>query len=101
MNRLQLLFFVFLLFLSNCSGTTPEYREYIALDGVWQFAIDPAEQGETEQWYLNDLNDTISLPGTMDENKKGYQNTDTTTLHLNRLYKYEGPAWYRKKVVIP
>ena len=22
-------------------------------------------------------------------------------MHLNRLYKYEGPAWYRKHVIIP
>ena len=37
----------------------------------------------------------------MDLNKKGFLNHDTTTLHLKRLYRYEGPAWYRKKIVIP
>lgn len=47
------------------------------------------------------LNDVIDLPGTTDLGRKGFANHDTTTLHLNRLYRYEGPAWYRKTVDIP
>tara|TARA_Y100001935_G_scaffold238369_1_gene224688 strand:+ start:14187 stop:16898 length:2712 start_codon:yes stop_codon:yes gene_type:complete len=67
----------------------------LSLSGQWKFSFgrdtDPA----------TDLNDTISLPGTMDLNHKGNLNSDTTTLHLNRIYKYTGPAWYQKTVTIP
>jgi len=76
-------------------------RAFIDLAGAWQFAIDTAGTGIAQRWYLSDLNDSIHLPGTTDLNHKGFRNSDTTTMHLNRLYKYEGPAWYRKVLVIP
>lgn len=101
MYRFQPILFVLLFLSISCSTRTSEYREYIALDGEWQFAMDPENVGESGQWFLHELGDTIELPGTMDENFKGYKNQDTTTLHLNRLYKYEGAAWYRKEIVIP
>ena len=85
----------------SCTTKNIEHRKYIDLQGQWQFALDTADAGIKEQWYLSDLNDTILLPGTTDLNKKGFLNTDTSTMHLNRIYTYEGPAWYRKKVFIP
>jgi len=77
------------------------FRKAIDLSGVWEFALDAQNEGITQKWFLNDLNETIQLPGTTDLNKKGYLNKDTTTMHLNRVYKYDGPAWYRKHIVIP
>lgn len=77
------------------------YRKAIDLSGVWEFALDAKNEGITQKWFLNDLNETIQLPGTTDLNKKGYLNKDTTTMHLNRVYKYDGPAWYRKHIVVP
>jgi len=71
------------------------------LSGEWQFALDTSNVGITEKWYTKDLQDVINLPGTTDINKKGLLNTDTTTMHLNRVYKYEGAAWYRKKFNVP
>ncbi|HPG39665.1 MAG TPA: glycoside hydrolase family 2 TIM barrel-domain containing protein [bacterium] len=94
------LFIVFAAFLS-CTTQVEKSREIIDLQGQWQFAIDTDKAGNAQNWFLKDLQDTIILPGTMDENAKGFLNKDTTTMHLNRVYKYEGPAWYRKKVVIP
>ena len=84
-----------------CTSSTPNFRTTIDLSGDWQFALDPQEIGVSEQWFSNDLDDSITLPGTMDLNQKGTVNSDTTTLHLNRLYTYEGSAWYRKTVEIP
>lgn len=78
-----------------------QYRSRLDLKGVWEFAIDTANTGERDQWYLRTLDDNISLPGTMDLNQKGKINRDTTTMHLNRMYVYEGAAWYRRKVSIP
>jgi len=98
--KITYLFLVVLIFFS-CNVKNENHREYINLDGKWQFALDTANIGMEQKWYLTDLNDSVFLPGTTDSNKKGFLNTDTTTLHLHRVYKYEGVAWYRKQVVIP
>lgn len=84
-----------------CTEPLPETRSKIDLSGNWQFSLDTDHVGDSERWFTKDLDDTITLPGTMDLNKKGFKNTDTTTAHLNRLYTYTGPAWYQKKVTIP
>ncbi len=76
-------------------------RNRIDLNGTWEFSLDKDNKGIYQQWYLAALGDTIRLPGTTDSNQKGVLNTDTTTLHLNRVYRYEGAAWYRKTVIIP
>lgn len=87
--------------LLSCNHQPVNQRQYINLAGQWQFSMDTAKTGINQQWYLTDLPDSITLPGTMDENRKGFLNKDTTTMHLNRVYTYAGPAWYRKKVTIP
>nr|HPR33028.1 glycoside hydrolase family 2 TIM barrel-domain containing protein [Prolixibacteraceae bacterium] len=99
MKNLYLLFMGLALF--SCRMDSGNPRKIISLDGVWQFALDTADAGEREQWYLCDLTDSVVLPGTTDTNHKGFLNSDTSTLHLNRVYRYEGPAWYRRKVVVP
>ncbi|MGD8778380.1 MAG: glycoside hydrolase family 2 TIM barrel-domain containing protein [Ignavibacteria bacterium] len=88
-------------YFAACDAQKINLRESIDLSGQWQFDIDTSNAGVENKWYMTDLNDSILLPGTTDLNKKGFLNTDTTTMHLNRVYKYEGAAWYRKKVVIP
>ncbi|MBN1997013.1 beta-galactosidase [candidate division KSB1 bacterium] len=95
------LFIIVLFVFLFCQKQPPQSREIIDLAGQWQFAIDSTDVGIQQKWYLTDLKDVIELPGTMDLNKKGFLNSDTTTKHLNRVYRYEGPAWYRKKVIIP
>jgi len=75
--------------------------ESISLEGTWQFRIDPKKVGEKEQWFTQALDETVQLPGTMDENGKGSPLTTVSPRHLNRLYRYEGIAWYQKTVVIP
>ena len=76
-------------------------RTRLDLKGSWQFALDSGDAGIREKWYLRPFSEKVSLPGTTDENKKGYYNRDSTTMHLSRVYRYEGPAWYRRKVNIP
>ncbi|MBN1415679.1 MAG: beta-glycosidase [Bacteroidales bacterium] len=94
------LFLLLLVFLS-CKPKTDGYRTYVDLSGKWQFSLDTAETGIQQKWYLTGFNDSVDLPGTTDLNHKGFLNKDTTTLHLNRVYQYEGVAWYRKRIVIP
>ncbi len=81
--------------------TGKECTYSIDLSGTWQFATDTGKAGITEKWFMKDLPDSIQLPGTMDLNKKGFRKTDTTTMHLNRVYTYEGVAWYRKEISVP
>jgi len=90
-----------LIVIISCNTENQQYRSTIDLQGQWQFTLDTANVGLKEKWYLTNFNDSIQLPGTTDTNKKGFKNTDTTTMHLNRVYEYEGVAWYRKKITIP
>lgn len=76
-------------------------RERMQLSGSWQFALDPTRIGESSRWFAQNLPDSIQLPGTLDLRHKGFRNTDTTTLHLNRAYQYTGLAWYRRAINIP
>lgn len=92
---------VLLLILLAIIHTKAQYRDYIDLSGQWQFSLDTANIGINERWYLSNLSESINLPGTTDLSKKGFLNKDTTTLHLSRVYKYMGAAWYRKKIVVP
>lgn len=65
------------------------------LSGPWQFALGPAEDAVFHR-------ETVLLPGTMDENRKGLDNRDKfTSRHLNRGYTYTGPAVYRREVAVP
>ena len=101
----------------------------IALNGSWQFAVDPTDKGISEAWYNLVLKDQIALPGSMASNGKG----DDVTLKTpwtgqivdSSFYKkpeyakfrvpgnikipfwlqpvkyYKGAAWYQKEVTIP
>ena len=99
-HKMKHIFYLLFIALVACQPSKKEYRETIDLSGEWQFALDEKNEGIIRQWYNKDLDDNIILPGTTDSNQKGNLNKDTSTLHLNRVYTYEGPAWYRKKVII-
>ena len=77
-------------------------RETILLDGIWRFAMDTSGIGIDKLWYSKTLNDSVKLPGTMDENKKGIVNTNTNeTMRLSRELMYSGMSWYQKEINIP
>jgi hypothetical protein len=99
-NRLLLL-----LFISAAAVAQPSsihsVRQSIDLSGRWQFSMDDAHAGIAKKWYRDSLSDSILLPGTLDENKKGSLNRDTVDSHLSRIYTYTGPAWFKKEVFIP
>ncbi|HPF50231.1 MAG TPA: glycoside hydrolase family 2 TIM barrel-domain containing protein [Draconibacterium sp.] len=99
--KTRFLIYIFFTLLISCQQAPPEYRTQIDLSGEWQFALDSLNVGEHENWFSNDLSEIVQLPGTTDENQKGRLNHDITTMHLNRIYIYEGIAWYRRKITIP
>ena len=65
------------------------------LSGPWQFFMGAAEGAVFSS-------ETVLLPGTMDENRKGLDNSGSfTPRYLHRDYVYTGPAVYRREVAIP
>ena len=101
----------------------------LSLHGTWDFRIDSLDAGIAEQWYSQDLDQQVRLPGSMTENGMGDEVTAETVWTgsiVDRSYftddKYEkyrtpgnvkipfwlkpdtyyaGPAWYQKEVDIP
>ncbi len=95
-------FLFILLFMNACQeGSFEHPGKHIDLTGNWFFESDPGNLGMQQNWFSRQLADSITLPGTMDENHKGNLSHDSSTLHLARIYNYEGPAWYQKQVIIP
>jgi hypothetical protein len=86
----------------------PAARTVLSLDGVWSFATDPDDRGETGKWYLPDTklpamplpgyaptaDGTIRVPGIWDN--QGY-GTETGKLRHN----FVGKGWYKRTVEIP
>jgi hypothetical protein len=70
-----------------------------SLSGVWQFTLDPQRKGLA--WAQSNCNDTIHLPGTTDEFRKGSSNSAAEAGRLTRLYPYAGPAWYQRTIYVP
>ncbi len=101
----------------------------LSLSGNWLFQMDTLENGISEKWYLKELMETITLPGSMSENNKGFVPTVKTKwtgsiydsswyfnpamakyrdpgntkfpFWLTPVKYYVGPAWYQKAIVIP
>jgi len=118
-----------MLVLTGCGTIQNKTNERLSLTGEWKFRIDSLDQGIKDGWY-NDMTDkTITLPGSMAENGKGYDvtlTTDWTGDIVDRSYftdkKYEkyrqpgnikipfwlkpvkyykGVAWYQKEFELP
>ena len=56
----------------------------------------------SQEWFKTPLADTVRLPGTLEQNKKGPQARATErVMELSSEYPYEGVAWYQRTVQIP
>jgi hypothetical protein len=76
-------------------------RQTVSLAGEWRFATDPENAGIRERWYARPLADTIALPGTTDQARKGEFVDEHCTDRLSRVWRWIGPAWYQRTVRIP
>ena len=92
-----------LLILASCKDEPfVSRRDTIFLNGLWKFSLDTSGIGIAEKWYALALLDSVKLPGTLDENKKGIPNNNRQeTMRLSREMMYAGIAWYQKEVNIP
>lgn len=104
MKKYNLIFLLVLCIVCvSCNQDKKLYvRDRIDLQGRWEFRIDSLNEGVKDRWYIQNFSDSVSLPGTLDTNKKGILNTkmDETT-HLSREYVYTGKVWYKRSVKIP
>lgn len=114
-----------LMVLISCTNSSPE----ISLAGEWKFALDPEDAGVKEQWQTKELSDKVQLPGSLQEQGKGYdvgldtkwtgQVMDSSWYKAEKYEKfrqpgnmkvpfwlnpdkhYVGVAWYQKEVEVP
>lgn len=64
------------------------------LSGIWQLQLGSYNSAG------NVFTDTVKLPGSLDENKKGTVNTYADMQRLSRYVKYTGPALYQKQIYV-
>ena len=71
-------------------------RPSLSLDGLWQFRIDPNDEGASAGWFSADVPfpETIRVPGNWQAQGFGEPRN-----HLS--HDYQGKAWYRRTVDIP
>lgn len=70
------------------------------LAGSWHFAMDAAKEGIQNKQYLTVPTDTIPLPGTISQAKKGTPSDIREIGFLTDPYLFEGYAWYSKDITI-
>ncbi len=73
----------------------------ISLEGTWRFRLDPEDVGVAQRWFAAQLDDSVRLPGTTDENHKGIKKDEQCIDRLSRVWFWKGPAWYQRRVTIP
>lgn len=76
-------------------------QDNISLAGNWQIQLDPDSSCYTKNQLPKTFTHTIKLPGTTDEAKLGVKTVGSDYGILTRVYKYIGPAWYRRQITIP
>lgn len=118
-----------LMLIIPCAVVLGASQPKIDLCGVWRFAIDNQDKGVIERWFSKSLPETVTLPGSMATNGKGFDVTLSTKwtgqivdssyyykpeyakyrvpgnikvpFWLQPLKYYVGAAWYQKEVNIP
>ena len=85
------------------NAATAQEKAILAIDlsGTWKFQLDSQDVGAKEKWFTRKLEDTVRLPGTTDENRKGILQDEKPADRLSRVWFWKGPAWYQREVTIP
>jgi len=70
------------------------------LSGMWEFCLDGDKKGMEQEFYNRHFSDTIALPGTTSEAKKGGRREKREIGYLTEPYHFEGYAWYGREVEV-
>ena len=67
------------------------------LSGMWEFCLDGDKKGMEQEFYNRHFSDTIALPGTTSEAKKGGRREKREIGYLTEPYHFEGygVVWQR------
>lgn len=82
-------------------ATALQAQQEMSLAGSWRFQLDAENKGIVNGWQTTKLAQSIALPGTTDEAGYGEKTSGSDFGILTRAYKYYGPAWYQRDIVIP
>lgn len=77
---------VFLMILVSCRQDVNR----LSLAGEWNFALDPQDVGLQEKWQEKILDETVQLPGSLQEQGKG-EDVSVTTQWTGQIV---DSAWY-------
>jgi len=84
----------------------PEER-FLDLDGIWQFRLDPGDEGVKQKWFNNAVvfTEKVSVPGCWQGQGFGNEGNDNVwDFEIEtRIFRktYEGTGWYAKSFYIP
>jgi len=92
MNK-YLLFLLSIFVLASCQSQRSS-EQLIDLSGTWNFALDPDNKGVKEEWYKTTLPETITLPGSLQEQGFG----DDVTLQTKWTGQIIDTTWYKSPV---
>lgn len=70
------------------------------LAGLWNFAMDADKKGIDNELYRTVPTDTIPLPGTISQARKGTPSDVRETGFLTDPYLFEGYAWYSREITL-
>jgi beta-galactosidase/beta-glucuronidase len=70
----------------------------IDLSGRWSFCLDKEKSGWEKNYYNTQFDDSILLPTTVSEAKKGTPSSEENTYFLTDPYQFEGFTWYSREV---
>jgi hypothetical protein len=87
--------------LVTCSVHAEYALTTLPLNGTWKFRLDAEDVGVAEKWFALEFDDTVQLPGTTDENRKGIKKDEQCIDRLSRVWYWKGPAWYQRRLTIP
>ncbi|NLV40911.1 MAG: hypothetical protein GXY15_06750 [Candidatus Hydrogenedentes bacterium] len=84
-----------------CAAMPAFAAEPLSLAGEWRLQLDPENRGLTENWPARPFAETVTLPGSLDQNGKGTPDTEPHRSYLSRKVTYTGAAWYQRSIEIP
>jgi hypothetical protein len=90
-----------LVLVSGCRDSGDISNEIIDLSGKWSFQLDPDNVGMKDHWYNKEFRDSLTLPGTTDENEKGIFLDEQATDRLSRVWYWKGAVWYQRDIFVP
>lgn len=70
------------------------------ISGMWGLRLDEEKKGVENEFWKDEMTDTMNLPGTTAQAGKGKKNEKREEGFLTEVYPFKGYAWFQKEVTI-